>query len=275
MNSGNIELGLRKFDLKKIKHDSVVVIIAKRNSGKSFLVKDIMNSKRDIPVGKVVSCTDHLANFYNQFIPPMFINKEYEPEILDKIFERQDKAIRHNWPNQSCFLIFDDTLSDAGAWKNDKRIKRIFYEGRWFKIFFILTMQEPMGIPGNLRGNIDFTFILRTPSASHRKKIYENYAGMFPNLETFEKVLDACTENYSCLVIDNTTRSNNLNDQVFYYKAEPHPDLRMCSQEIWEESHAKYDSGNNFTKKNSQSSSSSRTTYDSKNGRTRYTIIKR
>jgi hypothetical protein len=45
---------------------------------------------------------------------------------------------------------------------------------------------------------------------------------MFPTFESFCGVLDACTDNYECLVIDNATRSNNLEDLVFWYKASPH-----------------------------------------------------
>ncbi len=64
-------------------------------------------------------------------------------------------------------------------------------------------MQAPMGIPPDFRTNIDFTFILKNNNASDREKIYKNYAGMFPNRVVFDHVLDECTDNYQCLVIDN------------------------------------------------------------------------
>jgi ABC-type polar amino acid transport system ATPase subunit len=37
-----LNLKLRKFDMTKIKHDKVVVLIGKRETGKSFLVKDLL-----------------------------------------------------------------------------------------------------------------------------------------------------------------------------------------------------------------------------------------
>ena len=44
----------------------------------------------------------------------------------------------------------------------------------------------------------NYVFILREPYITNRKRIYENYAGMFPTFESFCQVMDQCTENYEC-----------------------------------------------------------------------------
>ena len=100
-------------------------------------------------------------------------------------------------------------------------------------MFFIISMQYPLGIPPNLRTNIDFIFILRENIVANRKRIYDNYAGMFPTFEIFCQVMDQCTENFECLVIDNTTKSNKLEDTVFWYKADSRPSFRVCQDEYW------------------------------------------
>ena len=105
--------------------------------------------------------------------------------------------------------------------------------GRHLKMFFIISMQYPLGIPPNLRTNIDFIFILRENIVANRKRIYDNYAGMFPTFEIFCQVMDQCTENFECLVIDNTTKSNKLEDTVFWYKADSRPSFRVCQDEYW------------------------------------------
>jgi len=46
---------LKKFNMKDIKDDKVVVFIGKRETGKSFLVKDLLYHKRDMPIGTVIS----------------------------------------------------------------------------------------------------------------------------------------------------------------------------------------------------------------------------
>ena len=105
---------------------------------------------------------------------------------------------------------------------------------RHFKILFMITMQYALGIPPNLRTNIDYVFILKKIMLAIENDLYEHYAGMFPNFEMFCQVMDQCTENYECLVIHNNAKSNKLTDQVFWYKAEPHDDFRLCSQEHWQ-----------------------------------------
>jgi hypothetical protein len=50
---------------------------------------------------------------------------------------------------------------------------------------------------------------------------------MFPTLESFNAVMDQTTENYECLVINNNAKSNKLNDQIFWYKAESHGDFKL------------------------------------------------
>ena len=57
---------------------------------------------------------------------------------------------------------------------------------------------------------------------------------MFPTLESFCAVMDNTTENYECLVINNNAKSNKLTDQIFWYKAEPHPNFKLGSKEFWE-----------------------------------------
>ena len=228
------EINLKKFDMSKIKRDSICCFIAPRRSGKSVLLKDLLSYHKDIPAGLVISKTDKLTHYYDQFIPPALIHDEYNPVLIDKLLDRQKKALAEKWPNPGCFLIFDDTLSEGDTWKRDTRIKEIFYNGRHYKILFLLTMQTPLGITPGLRGNIDYTFILRNTNTKNRRDLYDNFAGQFPSKEIFERVLDVVTEDYGCLVIDNTSQSSKLEDNVFYYKAQlDHPPFRLCSNSFW------------------------------------------
>ena len=110
---------------------------------------------------------------------------------------------------------------------------------------FIVTMQYALGIPPNLRTNIDYVFILRENIISNRKRIYESYAGMFPTFDFFCQVMDQCTEDYECLVIFNNAKSNALEDQVFWYKAEPHNDFRIGADAFWNYHDKNFNKANN------------------------------
>ena len=49
----------------------------------------------------------------------------------------------------------------------------------------------------------------------------------------FNQVMNACTENYDCLVLDNTSKSNKIQDCVFWYKASIRKNFRIGSAEMW------------------------------------------
>ena len=66
--------------------------------------------------------------------------------------------------------------------------------------------------------------------------LFDNYASVFPSFEFFCQVMDQCTQNYECLVIDNTTQSSKLEDSVYWYKANMHGDFRIGAPEFWQHS---------------------------------------
>jgi hypothetical protein len=262
-----MSLELKKFDMKTISFKPnesagpVIVLVGKRGTGKTYLVKDMLYYHQDIPIGVVIAGTEEGNGFYGKLVPKLFIHNEYNVAIIENILKRQKSVLRQIRKEQEAFkrstidprtfVILDDCLYDA-TWTKDKLMRLLFMNGRHWKIMLIITMQYPLGIPPNLRTNIDYVFILREPYIANRKRIYENYAGMFPTFESFCQVMDQCTENFECLVINNTAKSNKITDQVFWYKADNHNDFKLGSKEFWElskdihsdEEEEKYDPNN-------------------------------
>jgi hypothetical protein len=244
-----MSLELKKFDMKSISFKPnenkgpVVVLLGKRDTGKSFLVRDLLYYHQDIPIGTVISGTEEGNGFYTKMVPKLFIHNEYNTAIIENVLKRQRTVLKQvkkemetfkrSSIDPRAFVILDDCLYDA-TWTRDKLMRLLFMNGRHWKIMLVITMQYPLGIPPTLRTNIDFVFILRENYIANRKRIYENYAGMFPTFESFCQVMDQCTENYECLVINNNSKSNKLQDQVFWYKAENHNDFKLGSKEFWE-----------------------------------------
>ena len=241
-------LELKRFDMKRIRFDPnenagpVIVLIGRRDTGKSFLVRDLIFYHQDIPIGTVISGTEAGNGFYGKHVPKLFIHEEYNTAIIENILKRQRQVLKtikkENEVGRSnidprAFVILDDCLYD-NSWAKDKMMRLLFMNGRHWKIMLIITMQYPLGIPPNLRTNIDYVFILREPYIANRKRIFENYAGMFPTFESFAQVMDQCTENYECLVVDNNAKSNKLHDQIFWYKADNHKDFKLGSKEFWD-----------------------------------------
>lgn len=74
-----MSLKLKKFDLSKIKPHATMMYLAKKNSGKSELIKRVLYAMREIPVGCVISPTERANKFYSNFIPNIFIHDDYSP----------------------------------------------------------------------------------------------------------------------------------------------------------------------------------------------------
>ena len=247
-----MNMNLKKFKMSDISFPAdttgtakgpVIVLLGKRGTGKSYLVNDLLYYHKDIPVGTVISGTEEGNGFYGRIVPKMFIHNEYNTAIIESILRRQKGVMKQIKRERTAynrtsidprtFVIMDDCLYDS-KWTRDKLMRLIFMNGRHWHIMLLITMQYPLGVPPVLRSNIDYVFILRENIIGNRKRIYENYAGMFPTFDVFCTVMDKCTDNFECLVIKNNSQSNNLFDQVFWYKASAHNDFKLGSKEFWE-----------------------------------------
>jgi hypothetical protein len=243
---------IKKFNIDMLKDrceiDSrkspMIVVIGKKDTGKSFLVRDILfNTQHCFPIGTVISGTEVANEFFQHMVPSKLIHDKYNPSIVMNVIKRQlgVKTARNEEKKRSggnsgtdprAFLILDDCLYDA-SWIKEESTRYIFMNGRHIDVMTIITMQYPLGITPNLRTNVDFVFILRESIVNNRRRIYDNYAGMFPTFEMFCQFMDQCTENFECLVICNGVQSNKLEDQVFWYKASDHPNFHLCDNSLW------------------------------------------
>ena len=56
----------------------------------------------------------------------------------------------------------------------------------------------------------------------------------------FRDVMDNLTENYHCMVIKNRVLSNQIEDVVFWYKAEMHEPFTIGGRDLWEYAQKNY-----------------------------------
>jgi hypothetical protein len=246
-----MNIQLKKFDPTKMMDDKVCVFIGKRGTGKSVLVTDLLYHKKHLPVGICMSATEEGNHYYQQFIPDLFIYSDYDREAIERVLERQKAVVGRGRPNPGAFLLLDDCMYDRKFMK-DVCIRQCFMNGRHWKIFFMLTMQYCMDLSPDLRANVDYVFILRENVIQNREKLWKNFFGIFPTFDMFSQVMNKCTENYECLVLDNTSKSNKIEDCVFWYKARMRKNFKVGSPAIWAEHKKNYKPKNYAGKKNLQ-----------------------
>ena len=240
-------LELKKFDMNCINFERgapVIFIIGRRNTGKSVLVRDLLYHNKDVPMSTVVSGTESGDTFYANFVPKLCIQEQYNPDIIENVLKRQKAVLKQikteteDYSKSSSIdprhvVILDNCFYDP-LWASNKMMKLMFMNGRCWKTMLVITMSYPLGIHTSIRTKIDYVFILRESSYSNRKRIYVNYADVFPSFDIFNTIMDNTTENFECLVINNKINSTKLEDKIFWYKADPIPDFKLGSNELWE-----------------------------------------
>ena len=111
---------ITEFQPSAIKLDATIVAVGKRRTGKSWVFRNLMYLMKDqFEAGIVISQTDELNKFWQQYIPSKYIYPKYEPEILDAVFTRQKKILNDkNLSDEEkekkapFFILLDDVISD-------------------------------------------------------------------------------------------------------------------------------------------------------------------
>jgi archaellum biogenesis ATPase FlaH len=64
----------------------MIVIIGKKDTGKSFLVRDILyNTQHAFPIGTVISGTEVANEFFQHMVPSKLIHDKYQPSIVTNV----------------------------------------------------------------------------------------------------------------------------------------------------------------------------------------------
>ena len=126
-----MDLGIKYFDPRVIKPNSVVLMIGRRGSGKSTVAEDFMSYHTQISEGVCVSPTDSMNRFWTKHIPPLFIHHSYSHDITEKFLGHQEakwkkevkrcnrKGVEPNCKDiEPAFVIYDDVTYDKSFLRN-------------------------------------------------------------------------------------------------------------------------------------------------------------
>lgn len=228
---------LRKFELEECfgyrqnKLPMSALIIGSNKECTSLLVRDILCAYPNRESSNDMVISDR--GCYNQFMPKENIKTHWkrtdvetfmheQRQVLEKYQKQcQSQQQMNASPNvvlPVSFLVMD-IIDDL--WMRQRLNRYLIIHGCRFYISCILTMSYPMVVQPLLKLNLDVIFIFQEKLESNRVRLFELYGQMFiTTYDTFCQVLDVATEEAgNCLVITTNTKSDKLEDNVFWYNA--------------------------------------------------------
>lgn len=237
---------LNKFKTTAIKKDRIIFLCGKRGSGKTTGVMDILYRHRDLTMALVMCGTEESAEQYKDYFPDSFIYGHYDEEVLKNTVKLQKRRLfeyrmgRRAKVPYICILL-DDCMFERPL--SGKFMRNLFMNGRHWKILLLITCQYVIDVPAGLRGQIDYAMIFKNNSPQEREKLLNIFGSPFPKDRgaTFNQIMEQCTQNFGCMVIDNTATSSRLEDCVSYLKPKRRANFRIGSTAMWRFHNRRYD----------------------------------
>lgn len=213
------KISIKRFNPANIQPGKIILLIGKRGTGKSTLIKDLCFHMKDrYKIGIGMTPTTDSQEELAKFLPDTLIYNDFNTDDLKNIINVQQTDRSKKSDIRNILLICDDCGYDKKS-LTDPAIRNIFMNGRHLKLGMVFAVQYLMDIQPALRTNVDYVFALRENIKANREKLYKYFFGCFDNYRQFEKVFEQTTQNNECIVLDNTNTSNDISKQIYYYKA--------------------------------------------------------
>lgn len=253
-------VGIKELDLNTLypqhprdfTNGSKYCFIGKPGTGKSTIIKSFLYAKKHIfSVGAFWSGTEDSTSFFGKFVPPTFlrngtIDSAESLKPLENLNKRQKISrayLEPNGYNPWCVEVLDDCTADAKFLKKTV-IKDTYKNGRHKAKTHLLSLQFCLDIPTEIRGLIDGTFICREGNPKNRLRLFENFGSCVDNINDWNDLMDGLTDDYCCMFVSNKSTSNNMEENIFYYKADPDKipkDWKFGCKDYWDFHYERYD----------------------------------
>jgi ABC-type dipeptide/oligopeptide/nickel transport system ATPase component len=218
--------------------DKCVLLIGKRGSGKSVLLKSML-SYYGKTFSKIYVCsgTEEVNKFYSKsgIIPENCIYESYSEEFGTQLIDGLKKANSglELSAKKKCLLILDDCIADTN-FHQSKTLKNIFANGRHYSLSLLVTTQHLHSVSPLQRANFDFLFIGQQNSESV-EVLCKTYRSGSISKYNFIHLYDDNTLDFNFFAINcNSVKNRDINQLYGVIKA-PAERYKMVKEIIQEE----------------------------------------
>ena len=201
--------------------DKCIGLIAKRCSGKSVLLKHLVEAEKYKFHKIFVICpTERINRFYKDITDDECIFDNYNEIWMNKLIDKMTEinANKTAKERKHILLILDDCVSDHN-FHQSPTIKKLFLRGRHINISLLITTQYIYLISPSMRVNLDYVFCGQMNKQSIDLLCSEYLCGDIDKSE-FIKMFNRCTKAFNFLVVNNNSvKDDDLNSVYGCIKA--------------------------------------------------------
>ena len=243
---------IKEFDILSMPRNSVVLVIASRRSGKSFVTQHILeqyHKAKHFDSGFMFSKTN---SGFEKSIPQTyrFSDLEHLPKIVDmmvRVKRHNKKAKKRDQVSSNIFLLLDDMVGSGGLsaeMRKDPILNKISVNGRHLdfnqksSILTILLSQIYTGLSPQIRLNADYILVPKISSRRERESIVNSFMTHLSGREGLKRAYklfdDIVNEKDFQFLVINTTGQNkrNFSDYIFKIRAPPKlEDIRLVGDD--------------------------------------------
>ena len=212
---------LDRFRVADCKPVFFMCVIGGRGTGKSTVMNHWVRALVGrIPKIIVFSATEPCNKFWSGKAPPNAVFSRLSEAHLLAVLEAQKQSVQPDDPmhKNGLLIVLDDTAFDKG-FLNSGVMKQLAMNGRHSNISVMMSVQYVMSCSIELRSQMDYVVLCRTPQSNLRKRLWENYFGVVDSLQEFEALCRKYTSNHSTLVLHCTSTHNDLSKCVYWFRA--------------------------------------------------------
>ena len=197
--------------------DRTVLFCAKRNSGKTQLMKHILKLYKDqFKAVFLVSPTEQITHTFRDLIKPENMFDEYSEEWTKKLMDKLAKINedKKGKDKSHILLILDDIAVDTNL-HSSKTFKQLFVKGRHYGITIFVTSQYINLISPIARCNSDYVFCGQMNHNSIEILAQEFISGDIDK-KSFINMYNKNTSDYGFLLINANSIKDNSNLNEIY-----------------------------------------------------------
>ena len=240
-----ITVPINQFRWNLVGTDFTIVMYGKRRTGKTHFLKALCYQLRPYFAYVIVFTKTKFNGDLKEYFADATIIPDMDASVLMDILAKQKERVKEAKEgaqphlNYRLLLVFDDVLSADVAYRYNKLMETLFYEGRHCAVSVLCTSQDSKGLPPALKQNTDIHIMFPMQARRDRDTIADNVTPFLHNDQDLRSFLqDVTYMKHQFLAVVNCKGARPLEEQVYTGIITPEgmlPTYVMGSWACWED----------------------------------------